>query len=104
MSHPSRPVRRSQDAGFALRATARPQRDGGTKEERDDRSLRTFAGLRATKADGRVFLQPSPALRTGLLPYGPSLLRPCRSSNLNGGPQATADKPGTSTYRTILRP
>jgi hypothetical protein len=37
-SYPSRPVRRSQDAAFALRATARPRREGHAtaKRRRDE--------------------------------------------------------------------
>jgi hypothetical protein len=56
-SYPSRPVRRSQDAAFALRATARPQRDGGTKEEREDRTVLAIAE-RGARPKAEDFYRP----------------------------------------------
>src|SRR3982074_2173797 len=52
-SYPSRLVRHSQDATFALRPTARPQREGRAtakrrrQEERDDRPMLAVAEPRA---------------------------------------------------------
>ena len=86
-SYPSRLVRHSQDAAFALRAMARPQTEGRASEATAgrrrngtiDQRWQTLIGARDQKPsvsivsrDERVFLHHFPALRTGLLSLSPS--------------------------------
>jgi hypothetical protein len=85
---PSRPVRRSQDAIFALRATARRQREGRTiaKRRPDEGGIGRSTGVHAREPgsdrpgaehfdrrwrNGHLLLPHFPALRAGLLSLSP---------------------------------